>query len=631
MMPPENQESAQQASPVRLGDLLTGAGLLKAEDLRQGMLIAKTQALPVGRVLIMSGFIIEPHLQAAVQAQSMLKDGLIDLETALGSLRVISRDGLSLDQALSKMGWAQPVNQVTNKLGELLIEAGLVSRAQLDAALVQGESTGLPLGRVLVTNGWLSEQLLSSALNAQILVRDRRVSREQAISSLRAALERQIPIEQTLAETGVSLHLANETVRLGELLVMAKLLDEEKLMQAVELGLVNEQPIGQVLVKNGMVSETVLQTALAIQSMVTKGELRKVQSGRVLELVNTEKLSLAEAVERVQPTPPRDSSNLPLYQFLQLAGVIGPPDIEEALKVGSRDTHLMGQMLMMTGALDQNLLGIAMNCSSLMAQGILKTEQAVIVLGICWKSKATLEEAFKQLGWSSAIISSALPVAPSSSQQQAAAQAVSQQISVPQAAAQAVSQQISVPQATAQQAAPQVAPTAAQSQQGTTSGSNQNSVPPASMTAPLSENTMPPGSMTVPLSENSMPPANMTNVSGQHTIPPGRTAEHTTPKASKFDQAISGRNRPSSSSATAHNLPAMPIGQNLSVEQGSLLPYDTGEMSPVKKREEAEAAAKAAQISAQESTQDNPKSGASEQPTKPAGPSVKKRLADLIP
>lgn len=590
MMPPENQESAQQASPVRLGDLLTGAGLLKAEDLRQGMLIAKTQALPVGRVLIMSGFIIEPHLQAAVQAQSMLKDGLIDLETALGSLRVISRDGLSLDQALSKMGWAQPVNQVTNKLGELLIEAGLVSRAQLDAALVQGENTGLPLGRVLVTNGWLSEQLLSSALNAQILVRDRRVSREQAISSLRAALERQVPIEQTLAETGVSLHLANETVRLGELLVMAKLLDEEKLMQAVELGLVNEQPIGQVLVKNGMVSETVLQTALAIQSMVTKGELRKVQSGRVLELVNTEKLSLAEAVERVQPTPPRDSSNLPLYQFLQLAGVIGPPDIEEALKVGSRDTHLMGQMLMMTGALDQNLLGIAMNCSSLMAQGILKTEQAVIVLGICWKSKATLEEAFKQLGWSSAIISSALPVAASSEQQ-----------------------------------------AAGQSMQGTASVSNQNSVPPASMTAPLSENTTPPASMTAPLSENTMPPASMVNVSGQHTIPPGRTAEHTTPKASKFDQAISGRNRPSNSSATAHNLPAMPVGQNLSVEQGSLLPYDTGEMSPVKKREEAEAAAKAAQVTAQGSTQDNPQSGASEQPIKPAGPSVKKRLADLIP
>lgn len=590
MMPPENQEPAQQASPVRLGDLLTGAGLLKAEDLRQAMLVAKTQSLPVGRVLIMSGYIIEPHLQAAVQAQSMLKDGLIDLETALGSLRVISRDGLTIDQALSKMGWAQPVNQVTNKLGELLIEAGLVSRAQLDAALVQGESTKLPLGRVLVTNGWLSEQLLSSALNAQILVRDRRVTREQAISSLRAALERQVPIEQTLAETGVSLHLANETVRLGELLVMAKLLDEEKLMQAVELGLVNEQPIGQVLVKNGMVSETVLQTALAIQSMVTKGELRKVQCGRVLELVNTEKLSLAEAVERVQPTPPRDTSNLPLYQFLQLAGVIGPPDIEEALKVGSRDTHLMGQMLMMTGAIDQNLLGIAMNCSSLMAQGILKTEQAVIVLGICWKSKATLEEAFKQLGWSSAIISSALPA------QNA------QQVPQVQAPAQA-----------------QPAPT--QQNQGTASTTNQSAVPATS--APLAQAPAPAVSPVTNSATNS--------TTNQNIVSQSRTGEHSAAKTSKLDQAISGRNRQGSSSATAHNLPAMPVGQNLTVEQGSLQPYDTGEMSPIRKKEEADAAARAAQATAQQSTQDNPiqTTGAGDKP--PGGPSVKKRLADLIP
>jgi hypothetical protein len=545
----------------------------------------------------MSGFIIEPHLQAAVQAQSMLKDGLIDLETALGSLRVISRDALSLDQALSKMGWAQPVNQVTNKLGDLLIEAGLVSRAQLEAALVQGDSTGLPLGRVLVTNGWLSEQLLSSALNAQILVRDRRVSRDQAISSLRAALERQVPIEQTLAETGVSLHLANETLRLGELLVMAKLLDEEKLMQAVELGLVNEQPIGQVLVKNGMVSEKVLQTALAIQSMVTKGELRKVQCGRVLELVNTENLSLAEAVERVQPTPPRETSNLPLYQFLQLAGVIGPPEIEEALKVGSRDTNLMGQMLMMTGALDQNLLGIAMNCSSLMAQGILKTEQAVIVLGICWKSKATLEEAFKQLGWSSAIISSALPAAN-------AAQTLAQSLPV-QPLATAASSQAAQGTTTSQNLIPQ---------QGATSTTNQVATPQAPAASTVSPSSTAANTGT-------------TSTTNQNILQQSRTGEHQAPKTSKLDQAISGRNRQGSSSATAHNLPAMPVGQNLTVEQGSLQPYDTGEMSPIRKEEEAEAAARAAQ----ESTQDNPSQTSTETPKPTGGPSVKKRLADLIP
>lgn len=558
----DNQESAPQASPVRLGDLLTGAGLLKAEDLRQAMIIAKTQSLPVGRVLIMSGFIIEPHLQAAVQAQSMLKDGLIDLETALGSLRVISRDGVKLDQALSKMGWAQPVNQVTNKLGELLIEAGIVTRQQLDSALAQGESTKLPLGRVLVINGMLSEQLLSSALNAQILVRDKRVTREQAISSLKAALERQIPIEQTLEETGVTLHPAVESVRLGELLVMAKLLDEEKLMQAVELGLVNEEPIGQVLVKNGMVSDKVLQSALQIQGLVAKGDLRKSQSGRVLELVNSENISLAEAVERVQPTPPRDTTNLPLYQFLQLAGVIGPKDIEEALKVGSRDALLMGQMLMMTGALDQNLLGIAMKCSQLMTQGILKTEQAVIALGICWKSKATLEEAFKQLGWSSAIIgSTSLPnMSDVQMQVQKAAQSISQTMSP----------------------GPLMQSGSAQAGAGQTiSGSH--AVPDADhMVQPPPAPQPPPGTRT-----------------GEHPL--ARTGDHPVHKPSAFDQAISGRNK-QNSAATATNLPAMPANQSLHVQQGTLQPYDTGEMSPIRKREEAENAARQANMASQENT-----------------------------
>lgn len=392
-----------QTSPIRLGDLLTGAGLLRPEDLRQAMLIAKSQNLPVGRVLIMSGFILEQHLQAAVHAQSMLKDGLLDFETALGGLRTISRDNISFDEALNRMGWKAHSQQPTNKLGELLIESQIINTQQLDLALQQGQTSGLPLGRVLVVNGMISEQLLASVLNAQILIRDKRITREQAISSLKAAKERHIPIEQTLGDSGLA-SSSGESVRLGELLVMAHLLNEDKLMQAVELGLVNEQPIGQVLVQNNLVSEQCLQSALTIQNLVSQGKLRKALSGQVLELVAREKISVEAAVERIQPSPQQVTNNLPLYQFLQLAGIIGPKDIEEALKAGSRNSQLMGQMLLMTSCIDRNLLVTALKCSDLMSQGVLKTDQAVIALGICWKSKNTLEDAFKQLGWNQNIL-----------------------------------------------------------------------------------------------------------------------------------------------------------------------------------------------------------------------------------
>jgi alkylated DNA nucleotide flippase Atl1 len=166
--------AAPQNQPLRLGDLLTSAGLLKAEELRQAMLIAKSQGLPVGRVIIMSGFMSENNLQAAVQCQSLLKDGILSAEIAVNALRTLHRENISLDEALQKL--SVNLNQSgnsTNKLGELLIEAGILTKAQLDDALAHGKSSGLPLGRVLVVTNIISEQLLASALNAQILIRDK--------------------------------------------------------------------------------------------------------------------------------------------------------------------------------------------------------------------------------------------------------------------------------------------------------------------------------------------------------------------------------------------------------------------------------------------------------------------------
>jgi hypothetical protein len=140
-------------------------------------------------------------------------------------------------------------------------------------------------------------------------------------------------------------------------------------------------------VESGLVSESLLQLALSVQTYVASGKLRKSLSGQVLEIVAREGISVETAVERIQPDKQQISNNLPLYQFLQLAGVIGPKDIEDALKAGSRNAQLMGQMLLLTGAIDQNLLQIALKCSELMAQGILKAEQAVIALGILLENK----------------------------------------------------------------------------------------------------------------------------------------------------------------------------------------------------------------------------------------------------
>ena len=397
---------------VRLGDLLTGAGLLQASDLREAMLISKQQGLPVGRVLIMSGYLTEHHLQAAVQAQSLLKDGLIEFALVIKALTMVGAEDITLEDAFKRLKWNQQSDAVTNKLGELLLAADIVPIDSLNAALLQCQSIGLPLGRVLIANGVLTEQMLAATLNAQVFVRDKKLSREQAIQGLKSAKERQIPIEQYLAETGAMQLPTTETVRLGDLLVLAGIIDEPNLMGAVEVGLLNEQPIGQVLVQSSLITEELLTAALDLQAMVAAGAIKKDEAAKFLGTVKNKNVSVGEAIAIGQkkpsvrkqatvieepPLPPIEP--LPLYQFLQLSGIITAKQIEQAIRVGSKDTQIMGKMLSLSGVMEQSLIDAAQKCNDLITSGVLNHEQGMIVLKSCERNQFTLEQAFGELGW----------------------------------------------------------------------------------------------------------------------------------------------------------------------------------------------------------------------------------------
>ncbi|MBA3858000.1 MAG: hypothetical protein C0507_13935 [Cyanobacteria bacterium PR.3.49] len=387
-----------EAGGVRLGDLLTQAGLLRPEELREAMQIAKHQSLPVGRVLIMSGFLSDGQLRAAVQAQSLLKDGVISLETVLQALSIVGKEEMALEDAFRQLGLEVQQSQPTNKLGELLLEAELVSREALDQALQQSTASGLPLGRILILTGAIVEPLLSSALNAQVLVRDHKITRDQALQGLRAARDRQISLEQSLAETGLQLPMHN-TIRLGELLVKSGIMPDTNLMDYVEMGLVQEQPLGQILIAQGVINDSILTNALELQKMVAAGSLIGEQAALVLNMVASGGTTIEEVLKAQQPQQEPVVETVPLYQFLQLAGRITPQQIEEAVRTGTRDAQIMGLMLHKVGAIAEFEMGVALALNDFMAKNIVSVEQAIVALNYCITNQISLEDAFAQMGW----------------------------------------------------------------------------------------------------------------------------------------------------------------------------------------------------------------------------------------
>ena len=393
---------ATENPSLKLGDLLTSAGLLKPTDLREAMMIARQQQLPVGRVLIMNGYLSEAQLQSAVQAQSMVKDSIIDLDTAVQALDLVATEHITLDESLIRMGWTMNTQTITNKLGEFLVEAELVAPADIHYALEQCREIGLPLGRVLVVTGYLTEEMLTNSLNAQVLVRDGRLSREQAVHGLRAALERQITLEESLQQTGM-VHVPSATkMRLGELLLGAGLIDEANLMNAVEIGLVSEKLIGQVLLEKGVLSPEGLDNALVLQNMVAQGELYGQDAINALKMSIQSQISAIDALNALHqpaPGPVPLAEPLGLYQFLQLGGLITPQDVEQAMHTSARDTYLMGQMLLFAGIMPAYMVDASQEALDLINQGALTIEQGMIALKACFSNGLTLQDSFRELNW----------------------------------------------------------------------------------------------------------------------------------------------------------------------------------------------------------------------------------------
>lgn len=396
---------SNQSANMRLGDLLTACGFLKPADLRQAMLLAKQQGLPVGRILILSGYISEGQLKAAIVAQSLLRDSLIELDMAMKALHMVALMNTTMEDALSQLGWQQASQPITNKLGDLLLAADILPVSHLDNALRQSQSAGLPLGRVLAATNLLSEQMLSNALDAQVLIRDKQMTREQAIAALKEAKETGTmdkPPAPLSGDTGGS-DLANN-IRLGELLIGAALVDEPSILSAVEIGLLEEEFMGRILIKHGLAQEEVVAAALELQHMVRTRMASVEDAIQSLRLVYANKLSAQQALFQIaQSRKDSDAAStekpdLPLYQFLQLANLISAKEVENAIRIGSRDSELMGKMLVLVG-MDENLISAAKQAHDLVLQCRLTAEQAIIALKHCQLQRTSLIQAFQELGW----------------------------------------------------------------------------------------------------------------------------------------------------------------------------------------------------------------------------------------
>lgn len=417
--------------------MLVTARVVSSADITEAIQLSKRLSTPIGRVLITSGCVTEKILHAALDLQSLIRDGEVPLESALKALSRVDKTGCSVKEALEHLDFHPKYGKGKNNLADLLVDSNLVSQEQIDEALQTSHDYGTPLGSTLVFQGALSPDFFPSISAIQEKVTNGELSKEEAIDELQAAFALWLragdrtkqPALKTIDE--LSDHPSTHRKRHSE----AKALSNPRAQEPAKKD--EEAPQEQPEVQPEEQSEE--------QPEAKPQEDPQVERNTAHEHENEDK---QVGVDATEPSPKNDRAekaevggqanevsdkrerreghtrhNPPtasekngarekrtvnsnkhtrtggrLIDLLSAAGLLDQENLPAAYQVMLQDTHRSATFLVESGLINDELKRQAERCHNLVRRGRLSPEQAIRALKSSRENELTFREALSKEG-----------------------------------------------------------------------------------------------------------------------------------------------------------------------------------------------------------------------------------------
>jgi hypothetical protein len=225
----------------------------------------------------------------------------------------------------------------------------------------------LRLGQFLVESGLVPESTVDAALQLQELVRSGSLSTAQAAEAVRRAHIRGGAVDPKLIAAPVSPN---------DLKTVAP-------------------PLGQILVEAAIIRGPIIRQALKLQESIRSGEMSKDDA---LDALCLEVFGVGRKIP--DSTGETTDSTLAL-ELLRKAQLVSDFDHETASKVRDKHGGQLVSILVKAGKLDQHTADGAFKCNQLVSQKKLEEGKAIIALHYCQRSRIDLDSALKELGWES--------------------------------------------------------------------------------------------------------------------------------------------------------------------------------------------------------------------------------------
>ncbi|MBI2810293.1 MAG: hypothetical protein HYX67_05655 [Candidatus Melainabacteria bacterium] len=175
----------------------------------------------------------------------------------------------------------------------------------------------------------------------------------------------------------------------------------------------NKIQLGTLLYESTLISETTLDAALKLQSMVEEGLCSPDQAAKGLYKFHTKGQAIGEyltdydavvlpPLQKKKPNEVRAHSGAQAkaaFDLLVKAGLLTESDINAAAATRAKVGGDMAQLLQSANKLDKGTFDAAVICLPMIREGFMKLEQCIIALNYCNRSRVDFDTALDEMGW----------------------------------------------------------------------------------------------------------------------------------------------------------------------------------------------------------------------------------------
>lgn len=390
----------QETPHIRLGELLKEAEILTSDFIKEALSQYEDQGLPLGKVLVMSGYLSDFQLRNTLDLQYMVNDGLLPMAKAIKVLKIAHKEDCTLADAFEKSGIIQPEEQETNKLGQLLVESKVIANEELDDCLSSSNRTSLPLGHILCHRTLVSQPLINKALLVQQLIRRGQIMRKQGITAIEEGAAREVKLTKLeINKTFKRLPLKN-TPLLGDLLIQTNICTERQVRDSLLASVTHCTTLGDALVQSKQVSDYFVSEAIVIQEMMDNSTLELEQAKEALIEMRAHRVSAIQAAAEASTYRMRLNQSKLLIDLLCQTGTLDvlklPSDVQERTDVNYNQVSYVCKAL--KPLIGEKGLFSALRCVDLINRKTITHEKAIVAIEFANKSGMDIEQALYMLG-----------------------------------------------------------------------------------------------------------------------------------------------------------------------------------------------------------------------------------------